>query len=71
MHKEFQVRVFVLERDVTVPKNPKIIQILPGETVWDAIPKYSVGVNDVDVVSQSQIFRTRVIVFIIWNDGAN
>lgn len=54
-----------------MPKNPKIIQILPGETVWDAIPQYSVGVNDVDVVSQSQIFRTRVIVFIIWNDGAN
>lgn len=34
MRKEFQVRLLVLEGDVTMPRNPKIIQILPGETVF-------------------------------------
>lgn len=33
MHKEFQSILFTLE-EVTIPRNPKVIQILPGKTVF-------------------------------------
>lgn len=34
-----------------MPRDPRMIYILPGKTVGDTVPQYSIGVNDVDVGS--------------------
>lgn len=35
MHKEFQSILSALEGELTIPRNPKVIQILPGKTVFE------------------------------------
>ena len=52
---------------VTMPRNPIIMKFYLGNGVWDAVPQHSVGVNDMDIVNQSQVFKTRAVVFIAWN----